>query len=67
MDHYLFSYGTLQLEQVQLETFERLLYGIEDILIGYRIEQVKIKDSKILVLSQESYHPIAIRTAQTKN
>lgn len=31
----LFSYGTLQLEQVQLDTFGRLLEGQADTLQGY--------------------------------
>ncbi|WP_299766133.1 gamma-glutamylcyclotransferase family protein [uncultured Dokdonia sp.] len=62
MNQYLFSYGTLQTENVQLETFGRLLYGSKDALIGYRLEQLQIKDPKVVALSQEAYHPVAIPT-----
>ena len=34
----LFTYGTLQLEEVQLATFGRVLEGRPDALVGYRLE-----------------------------
>jgi gamma-glutamylcyclotransferase (GGCT)/AIG2-like uncharacterized protein YtfP len=67
MDYHLFSYGTLQLEQVQLETFGRLLKGTADALVGYRMEKVKIKDPDVLAVSKEPYHPIAIHTGHTQD
>lgn len=67
MKYHLFSYGTLQLEQVQLDTFGRLLEGTADALVGYRIEKVQITDPKVLEVSQESYHPIAIRTGHIQD
>ncbi len=62
MEYHLFSYGTLQLKQVQLETFGRLLKGTTDTLVGYRIEKIKITDPDVLAVSQEPYHPIATHT-----
>lgn len=44
----LFSYGTLQLEQVQLETFGRLLKGEKDVLSGYKITMLEITDPEVL-------------------
>ncbi|GGG05224.1 UDP-N-acetylmuramate--alanine ligase [Dokdonia pacifica] len=67
MNHYLFSYGTLQKEQVQLETFGRLLHGTEDALVGFRLEKVLIKDPNVVALSNEPYHPIAIPTGTKKD
>ena len=40
----LFTYGTLQLEEVQLETFGRRLEGRPDDLIGYRLVKITIED-----------------------
>lgn len=57
---YLFSYGTLQKEKVQLESFGRLLHGVKDSLLGYRIDMLRITDEAVLATSQQAYHPIAI-------
>ncbi len=54
----LFSYGTLQKEQVQIETFGRLLNGEKDILTGYKIEMLEITDPEVLRKSNQKYHPI---------
>ena len=54
----LFSYGTLQLEQVQLETFGRLLKGRKDILKNYRIRNLKITDPEVIKSSGTDIHPI---------
>ncbi|MFT5736135.1 MAG: gamma-glutamylcyclotransferase (GGCT)/AIG2-like uncharacterized protein YtfP [Maribacter sp.] len=40
--HQLFTYGTLQEEAVQLEVFSRLLSGIQDTLINYKIAVQKV-------------------------
>src|SRR5262245_35553253 len=40
----LFSYGTLQLERVQLSTFGRLLNGAHDELVGFEPGLVAIED-----------------------
>ncbi|MFC3031627.1 gamma-glutamylcyclotransferase family protein [Pseudoalteromonas fenneropenaei] len=57
----LFSYGTLQLPQVQLDTFGRLLTGTPDFLLGYQIQQVEITDEAVLKSSGQRYHPILYR------
>ena len=54
----LFSYGTLQLEQVQLDTFGRLLNGKKDTLRKYRIRNLKITDSEVIKSSGTDIHPI---------
>ncbi len=54
----LFSYGTLQLENVQKETFGRILTGTKDSLIGYILSEVKIKDKEVIRKSGMDIHPI---------
>lgn len=58
--HLLFSYGTLQLEKVQIENYGRILKGERDRLIGYKTENLRIIDSTVLAKSQLEYHPIAV-------
>lgn len=54
----LFSYGTLQLEQVQLATFGRKLDTQADTLPGYRLEQLEIRDPDVIRTSGKTHHPI---------
>ncbi|MFC3530814.1 gamma-glutamylcyclotransferase family protein [Vogesella facilis] len=54
----LFSYGTLQLEQVQLATFGRKLDTRPDVLAGYRLEQLEIHDPEVIRTSGKRHHPI---------
>ncbi|MDN3378765.1 MULTISPECIES: gamma-glutamylcyclotransferase family protein [unclassified Pseudoalteromonas] len=58
----LFSYGTLQLEQVQLDTFGRLLEGQTDTLQGYVVGEVEITDAAVLKSSGQRFHPALIKT-----
>ena len=67
MKHNLFSYGTLQLEKVQLESFGRRLKGDKDVLHGYKLSYVEIKDESVLSKSEQKYHPIAIKTNNAKD
>lgn len=60
MEEFLFSYGTLQLERVQLESFGRKLKGTLETLKGYKLEQLLITDKEVLEKSKQKYHPIAI-------
>ncbi len=60
MTNYLFSYGTLQLSKVQLESFGRLLTGSPDILTGYKLSSLEITDESVLSTSEQKFHPIAI-------
>lgn len=54
----LFSYGTLQMEHVQKETFGRKLNGNQDALVGYVLSSVKIKDPEVVNTSGTDIHPI---------
>lgn len=58
----LFSYGTLQLESVQLATFGRLLDGEKDSLIGYQLGEIEITDPDVLQKSGKRFHPMLIKT-----
>lgn len=54
----LFSYGTLQLESVQLATFGRLLTGSTDKLPAYSLCLVEIDDPDVVRTSGQTHHPI---------
>lgn len=60
----LFSYGTLQYRQVQLDTFGRLLEGIPATLSGYIIGEVEITDEAVLKSSDQRFHPALIKTGK---
>lgn len=66
MSH-LFSYGTLQKEQVQIETFGRILKGEKDILTGYKLEMLEITDPEVLRKSNQQYHPILVFSGNTED
>ena len=59
---YLFSYGTLQQEEVQISTFGRKLTGAPDNLVGFILADLKIKDEEVIATSGREHHPIARRT-----
>jgi len=56
---HLFSYGTLQQEEVQLSTFGHLLSGEDDSLVGYILAQEPIHDPAVIATSGHAVHPIA--------
>lgn len=56
----LFSYGTLQLESVQLSSFGRLLEGQRDAMPGYRREMLEITDPDVIRTSGERFHPVVM-------
>ena len=58
----LFSYGTLQQENVQLATFGRKLTGSPDVLVGYRLDEIAISDPAVVATSGKTHHPMLIRT-----
>jgi hypothetical protein len=58
MEEPLFSYGTLQLTNVQLETFGRILQGRKDSLQGYSLSYIKIEDAAVVEASGMTHHPI---------
>jgi len=53
---YLFTYGTLQLEEVQLSTLGRKLEGKPDALVGYRLVMIKILDQDFVAKSGTADH-----------
>ena len=56
---FLFSYGTLQLEAVQMATFGRQLTGTRDVLPGYEEAFMEIEDQATVSLSGKTQHSIA--------
>jgi hypothetical protein len=54
----LFSYGTLQLESVQRDTFGRTLMGSKDELAKHIVSKIKITDPKVIESSGTDIHPI---------
>ncbi len=59
-DILLFSYGTLQLAQVQLSSFGRLLDGEEDAMTGYRTDMIEITDPEVLRRSGQRFYPLVV-------
>jgi gamma-glutamylcyclotransferase (GGCT)/AIG2-like uncharacterized protein YtfP len=57
---HLFSYGTLQLRDVQLANFGRELAGQPDALPGYRRELIEITDPSVVSISGSAQHPIVV-------
>lgn len=54
----LFSYGTLQQDDVQLATFGRRLAGRADALPGFEESLVLIDDAQVVATSGKTHHPI---------
>jgi len=61
----LFSYGTLRYEAVQLATFGRTLAGRPDILVGFNLAMLEIKDTDVIAKSGEAAHPIITFTGDS--
>lgn len=57
-DQLLFTYGTLQSAEVQLDTFGRLVAGEVDALPCYTIDYAEISDQRAVDVSGLSVHPI---------
>ena len=58
----LFSYGTLQQEDVQLSTFGRRLAGESDALVGYEPALVKIEEPAVAAALGKTHHANARHT-----
>ena len=58
-DVWLFSYGTLQQEDVQIATFKRRLEGRVDSLPGYALGELEINDPEVIATSGKKVHLIA--------
>ncbi len=58
----LFSYGTLRDPAVQRANFGRELVGREDGLPGYTVRMLAITDPQVVAVSEQTHHPIVVRT-----
>src|SRR5678809_1216824 len=58
----LFSYGTLQQEEVQVSTFGRKLAGEKDLLVGYEPSLVKITDPDVSARLKKTHHDNVSKT-----
>ena len=63
----LFSYGTLQLEAVQLATFGRQLTGTGDALHGFELVSLKIEDQAVVAISGTAHHTMATFTGRASD
>ena len=52
----LFSYGTLQLESVQIDTFGRKLDGRSDAVVGYEVTLIPIRDEAVVAELGETHY-----------
>ncbi len=66
-DVLLFTYGTLQLPEVQLDTFGRLLEGESDVLPGFTVDYVDIEDPRVKTVSGHDVHPILRSTGNPRD
>jgi gamma-glutamylcyclotransferase (GGCT)/AIG2-like uncharacterized protein YtfP len=60
MSAFLFSYGSLQQDRIQLELFGRLLKGKRDAVNGYRLSTVENRDKAAVAGGEEKFHRIVI-------
>jgi gamma-glutamylcyclotransferase (GGCT)/AIG2-like uncharacterized protein YtfP len=67
MKEILFSYGTLQKENVQIKLFGRLLKGTKDRLNGYKLSPIEIKDESFLSKGEEKIQLTVIPTHDKKD
>lgn len=56
----IFSYGTLQQDEVQMSTFGRLLSGQKDELVGFEQSLVEIEDPKERTATGKTHHANAV-------
>jgi hypothetical protein len=63
-DILLFSYGTLQLPQVQIANYGRRLDGSPDALVGWTLMPLTISDPDVIRLSGLAVHTIARQTGR---
>lgn len=63
----LFSYGTLQLESVQRDTFGRTLTGAKDALPGYTLTLLEIHDEAVIKSSGKTHHPMLVFTGREQD
>jgi gamma-glutamylcyclotransferase (GGCT)/AIG2-like uncharacterized protein YtfP len=61
-DELLFTYGTLQYPEVQLDTFGRLLETEPDVLARYTVDYLEMTDPRVVELSGDAVHPVVRET-----
>ena len=64
---FLFSYGTLQLEAVQMATFGRQLAGTSDALPGFELVLLKIEEQTVIAISGTARHTTARFTGRASD
>ena len=64
---FLFSYGTLQLEAVQIATFGRRLVGTGDTLHGFELLSLEIEDQAVIAISGKAQHTMARFTGRASD
>ena len=64
---FLFSYGTLQLDAVQVATFSRQLTGKRDVLAGFEETVLIIEDEAVISISGKTHHTIAKFTGRASD
>lgn len=63
----LFSYGSLQQDDVQLSTFGRRLYGQSDVLPGFEPTLVQIDDPQVAATLAKTHHANATFNGNTES
>jgi hypothetical protein len=66
-DQLLFTYGSLQHPEIQLDTFGRLIAGEEDVLSGYTVDYIEIDDPRALDASRPTVQPIVRATGSPRD
>lgn len=62
---YLFAYGTLQLESVQMAALGQRLFGTCDGLRGFEVAERSIEDQAVIAMSGTAQHTMAKFTERT--
>ncbi len=63
----LFSYGTLQLEAVQVATFGRRLAGTQDALREFELVSLLVEDPAVVAISGRTHHTMARCTGRSSD
>jgi hypothetical protein len=62
MPEFLFSYGTLQRDEVQSALFGRVLAGAPDALVGYTLAPVEVRDEAFLAKGESKNQQTTVRS-----
>src|SRR2546423_3669469 len=64
---FLFSYGTLQLDAVQMAIFGRRLAGTRDALREFELVSLKIEDQTVIAISGKAHRTMARFTGRASD